>query len=455
MSEMNKTAIAVGTAVVLAAVAWATAPKRVTPDAFLDRGQAFFPEFADPNTATTLEVISYDEASAGAQPFKVTFKNNRWTIPSHHDYPADAKDRLAKTAASVIGITKDDYRGSSATDQEACGVIDPLDETQASTTGRGKRITLRGASDQVLADLIIGKAIPERQGYHFVRVPDQKRIYVAKADVDISTKFEDWIDKDLLRLDEPDIAKVVLKDYSINELTRSVENRDLVTLTRVGSEWRSDGMTDKQEVDKTKMQDLAKAIADLSIVGVRKKPAGLAANLQRAEQGIALSQQDLLSLQGRGYYITGDGQLMSNEGDVQAMTQGGVVYTMRFGEVVYGSGEAVTAGTEASDQEATGKGENRYLFLTAEFDPSILMEPPRPTSTSFEGKADADLSEAEKADKALASAHTEWQTKFDAAKARASELNHRFADWYYVISGASFDKLHLKRSDLVKEKVAS
>ena len=197
------------------------------------------------------------------------------------------------------------------------------------------------------------------------------------------------------------------------------------------------------------------AIADLSIVGVRKKPAGLAANLQRAEQGLALSQQDMVSLQSRGYYITGAGQLMSNEGDLQAATQGGVVYTMRFGEVVYGSGEAVTAGTDQSDQAAAGKGENRYLFITAEFDPSILAEPPRPASTSFDGKAEADLTDAEKADKAIADVHKDWQTKFDAAQARASELNHRFADWYYVISAANFDKLHLKRSDLVKEKVAS
>jgi len=31
-------------------------------------------------------------------------------------------------------------------------------------------------------------------------------------------------------------------------------------------------------------------------------------------------------------------------------------------------------------------------------------------------------------------------------------LNARFADWYYVISAASFDKVHLRRKDLVRKK---
>jgi hypothetical protein len=32
------------------------------------------------------------------------------------------------------------------------------------------------------------------------------------------------------------------------------------------------------------------------------------------------------------------------------------------------------------------------------------------------------------------------------------ELNARFGDWYYVISAENFNKLHLARKELVKEK---
>lgn len=33
---------------------------------------------------------------------------------------------------------------------------------------------------------------------------------------------------------------------------------------------------------------------------------------------------------------------------------------------------------------------------------------------------------------------------------QARELTNRFADWYYVISGADFTKLRLKRKDVAR-----
>ena len=98
MSELKKTGYFAGAAIVLAVLAFAFSPSRITPDAFMDQGEQFFPEFSDPNQATSLEVVEFDTVAGGARPFKVTFSGNRWTIPSHHNYPADGKDRLAQTA---------------------------------------------------------------------------------------------------------------------------------------------------------------------------------------------------------------------------------------------------------------------------------------------------------------------------------------------------------------------
>ena len=66
-------------------------------------GTEFYPDFRDPNQAAALKVVDYDEDIASVRDFEVQFKNGLWLIPSHHDYPADGKDRLAKTAASIIG----------------------------------------------------------------------------------------------------------------------------------------------------------------------------------------------------------------------------------------------------------------------------------------------------------------------------------------------------------------
>ena len=452
MSETRVTAIYGGAAVVLLLFAFLAAPRTVTPEEFVDRGEAFFPEFEDPNKATTLEVIEFDEETASAKPFKVTFKEGLWTVPSHHDYPADGKDRLAKTAAGVIGINKDDYRSNNVSDHEAFGVIDPLDEAVTTLKGRGKRVTIKDEGENVLADFIVGKQVEDRAKFRFVRIPGQKRVYAARVDLDLSTKFADWIEKDLLEVEKSSIVEATLKDYTINERTGFVNQRDTLVLSKQDDDWKANRMSASQEVDSTKMDDLLGAIDDLNIVGVRRKPEGLSVSLSHSEGNIPLTQEALISLQQKGYYFTRDGSLLSNEGELQAGTDQGITYTLRFGEVLYGSGDAITAGSDSSDTSGSGPGENRYLFITTSFDSSLLPEPPQPKNTEFSGKEEKDLSEADKANKQLKEKHDEWQEKIDNSRKRNEELNQRFANWYYVISSESFDKLQLTRKDLIKRK---
>jgi len=454
MSETRRTMTYAGGALLLLTLAFFTAPRHITPDAFLDRGEAFFPEFTDPNVATTLEVIEFDEETAAARPFKVTFNENKWTIPSHHDYPADGKERLAKTAAGVIGIKKDDFRSNNVADHEAFSVLDPLDQTVTTLKGRGKRVTIKGESGQILADLIIGNKLEGRANLRFVRLPDQKRVYVSRIDIDISTQFEDWIDRALLQVNQRDIEQMTLKDYSINERTGTINQRDVVILDRDQDSWKANRMSSTQEVDSTKFDALLKAIEELSIVGVRPKPEGLSRSLSRSEGGEGMSQADLLSLQSKGYYFTRDRNLVSNEGELEIRSSQGVVYTLRFGEILYGTGDSVTAGTDTSneDEKERGPGENRYLFITASFDPNRFPEPAQTNDTDFLNKPEDDWTDTDRKNKELKDNHDEWLRKVEEGRELSDRLNTRFADWYYVISSSSFDKVHLKRSDLVKQK---
>ncbi|MDA2933917.1 DUF4340 domain-containing protein [Acidobacteria bacterium AH-259-D05] len=452
MSEIQKTMTLAGVAILLVLSALLTAPTKITPDTFLDRGEPFFPEFTDPNVATTLEVIEFNQETATARPFKVTFKEGRWTIPSHHDYPADGKDQLATTAAGVIEIKKDDYRSDNVADHEAFGVIGPLDETATTLKGRGKRVTIKGKSDEILADLIIGNSVEGRSNLRLVRLPDQKRVYAARVDIEISTKFEDWIERDLLQVERRNVNQITLKDYSINERTGTVDQRDVLILDKTDDTWKANRMSSNQEVDSSKMSDLLTAIDDLSIVGVRPKPAGLSRSLTRSEQGQGLSQPDVLSLQSKGYYFTRNGNLVSNEGELEVRTSDGIIYTLRFGEVLYGTGEAVTAGTDSSDDKESGPGENRYLFVTTSFDPKQLSEPAKPGNTDFLNKSEEDWTDTDRKNKELKDQHDQWQEKMRQGQELSDELNARFANWYYVISSGSFDKVHLNRSDLVKMK---
>jgi hypothetical protein len=449
-TETRKTLIYAAAAAVLLLIAVVTAPRQVTPDAFFDQGETFFPEFTDPNTAHTLEVIDFDVETGSAVPFKVTFSGGRWSIPSHHDYPADGADRLARTAAGLIGVTKDDFRTNNPADHAACGVVDPLDETNPNLQGRGQRITIKGENDVVLADLIVGKSFEGREHFRLVRVPGQKRVYGARIVLDVSTAFKDWIESDLMLVEASEIEQTRLLDYSVDERTGRLNERGDITLVRAGeSDWEMEGLGEEEELEGHKVNNLVRAVDELTIDGVRPKPRWLSATLTRADENARITDGDLLAMQSMGYYFTRDGRMVSNEGELQVRTKDGVTYTLRFGEVAFGTGLAVTAGGDAQEG---APGENRYLMITASFDATLFPEPPRPANQDFASRPDSVWTEADYANKNLQDAWDRWKRSVDAGSERSDELNRRFGPWYYVISAESFDKLRVKRADLVREK---
>ena len=452
MSELKKTTVFGGAALVLVVLALLTGPRRAVPDAFFDVGETFFPEFTDPETATTLEVVEFDEDTAAAAVFRVTNRNGLWTIPSHHDYPADGKERLANTAAGVIAITKDDFRSDNVTDHESFGVIDPLDQSVSTLRGRGRRVTFKGASEQVLADLIIGEPAPGRPGYNFVRVPDQNRVYAARTDITISTQFNDWIETNLLGVERDAVKRTVLNEYQIDERSGAVQRRGEFIVDWVeDSVWTANDLPAGMEVDDVQMNLLIGSIIGLEIVGVRPKPEGLSGNLRQAFQERTITNADLQTMQARGFYPTQAGDMLSNEGELRVRTEEAVLYTLRFGEILYGSGNAVAIGDDTSDDQDAGAGENRYVLITAEFDSSGLPEPPRPSNRDFENTAEGQWTDADRENKERADLYAQWERRTETGQSRAAELATRFARWYYVISAGSYDRVHKTREEFLTE----
>ncbi len=484
MRENIKTAIFVAVALLLTGAAFIRIPDRSGKDiAFNDQGQPFFPDFKDPFACTDLEVVEFDSSTATAARFQVKFQNGKWVIPSHYNYPADAKDRLAKTAASVMDLTKDTVRSDRVEDQEEMGVIDPLDPKATSLKGRGKRVTLRDKTEKVLADFVIGKDIKDRTGQRYVRVPGQKRVYGVNVKADLSTKFADWIETNLLKVEGSKIRRVKFNNTKVDPEAGKLIRGDVFTIERKDSSgpWKIEGQTlaADQEMNTEKLSSLTSALADLKIVGVRQKPEGLKRDL-KIEQGKDLkniSNQAAASLMSKGFYPTRDGALYSNQGEAIVSTDEGVVYTLRFGEVVVASGLDLTAGSEESaskdkdgskkkdeakkkDESAT---ENRYLMVTVSFDPSLLPpeHPPEaetPPSTLpedvFQKKPDDPkrIAEEKAAKEKLDRETAAHQKRVEDGEKRVKELTDRFADWYYVTPGTSFHSIALSQSDLTKKK---
>jgi hypothetical protein len=366
-------------------------------------GKSLFGELK-PSAAKSLEIIEYDPDTLELKPFKVAQENGVWKIPSHENYPADASLQLGDAAAALvacetINIETDD-RGTHAT----YGVIDPDPKSlTAGTTGVGKRVTMEDGSGKKLAQVIIGKAVKGQTDLHYVRIPDKDQVYVVKLKTDkFSTKFEDWIEKDLLKLNAFDIEQVAFNDYSIDELQGAIlprakievdyDNKDAkwkldeLEVFR-GGEYEPEALADDEELNTQKLNDLKNALDDLKIVDVRRKPDGLAADLRAGEE-LNKNAEAKTSLMQRGFYLarTEDGgplELYSNEGEVRCGTKEGVEYTLRFGRIA-GGGESEASSDEAEESpEAEGgektekkeTGANRFIMVTAQFNEDLLTKP--------------------------------------------------------------------------------
>ena len=480
MNESKKTLTFVAVAVVLMGTAvLATWPRDRAAEAFSDQGKPFFPEFKDPLAATALEIDEFDPATGEVVPFQVMLKDGKWVIPSHHDYPADAKDRLAKTAAGVIDLKKDVIVSDRPDQFEELGVVDPLDRQSPSIKGRGKRVTLKNKSGEVLADLIIGKEVPGRTGQRYVRVPDrsQRRTYAVNTDVDLSTKFADWIETNLLKLDSGKVRKVAFDSQKFDPDRGDIVRGETLTIERPNGAgtWTTEGLSADQELDSTKLSDLTTALSDLKIAGVRTKPPGLVQVLDAFRKREPVSRnalaQSARSLASRGFFLLNDGRLVSTNGEVDVSTEEGVVYALRFGDVTYATGEALTAGVEdsAATKDAQGKEkekkpeggvESRYLFVTAEFDKSLIPVPEslRPMEKSelpddAVQRTPTELAEREKSRKEKADREkADYDRKVADGQKKAQDLTNRFARWYYVVPGDGFRSIALDRAALVRPK---
>lgn len=420
MTETSKTLTYVVIAAVMAAAGLILSPggPKTNQDPTSSQiGTEFYPKFTSPGEATSIDVIGYDAATATASPFSVKYENGLWRIPTRHNYPADAKDRLAKVAASIIGLKREALAGRTEAEQAEFQTLDPQAEKAENLTGIGNRVTLKNGNT-VLADYIIGKAVPNKAGYFYVRKPDEKPTYYAKVDLNLSTKFTDWIESDVLALEGARLSQIDIRKHTL-EITRegvelTGEENNLLTRKSSSEPWALAGLDDaKEEVNQDEVRKLVSALDDLKIVGVRPKPESLKQNLADNE-GIKLDQRTAEDLADRGFFFlrTQRGpRLVSREGDLYAGTDQGVEYEIRFGDAFDGTTEEIefefakpkeetdqpADGAKAADEKSdadkpTGKKKSRYMFVTARVNPELfgpeLVEPTKPEPPAEKPKDD-------------------------------------------------------------------
>ena len=412
MNETTKTAAFVGCAVamLLAAVFTSYANQPKPSDDFETIGQPFYADFEGTNQAKSLVVTSIDPDAIKKQKFEIKQVDGLWQIPSHEGYPAEAAERLARTSASLVGLTRDSLVGRRTSDYEKFGVVDPRNDDIVDIESVGQSVTLRDANEDVLVDLIIGDRAddvqdgmpPEMSGeesFYYVRRADETNVYRIPLNIELSTKFSDWIEPDLLQVEATDVVQLEMNNYQIEEQSSGVFGQvkqlmkvqgDEISLARKSSteDWEIGNLKPESEkVGQTAVNAVVGVLDEMAIVDVEKKPTSdgkilLDADLnysvtpaqaklmsiksqreldalsqdqkiefQSLQMGIMELQRDLES-KGFSFGQTGRKlELVSAGGEMRAGTSDGLRYTLHVGKAPTNTVAEIDVAGTSSDQD--------------------------------------------------------------------------------------------------------
>lgn len=383
MNETNKTLFFSGLAAIFVALAYFTSPQPSDVATKQSRmGQSLFATF-DSTEATGIEIVEIDEEELEAKSIEVVKTEKGWFIrrAGRPDYPANADNQVQDVSSILFGLSILDTASGVAGEHKDFGVLDPS-EAQAGDKGVGKMISLKNSSGSNLAQLIIGRAVDGLGNVHYVRKPGENNVFTAELQNvnDVTTKFVDWVEKDFLDLDKFKVKRVTLDNYEVN-LAQGQLNRSTppFVLDYENSEWKLSGtaLTDKEELNKDRLDEMRDSFDDLEIIDVERKPEILINNLKQGNEFFsnlkdAKNQAVVQSLQQKGFYTVAVKnpagevfpKVVSNKGEILVGMEDGVEYVLRFGETYRGA---------ENDENATG--DSRYIYAFAQLNES-LIDPP-------------------------------------------------------------------------------
>ncbi len=396
MNDVIKTSVLAGLALVTLALAALLRPHNVVVPVE-EVGDKVFPDFTNVTDAASLKIVRFDSGNGDVDELTIANREGRWVLTSHKDYPADAsdaQDRIRSAAINLMDLEILDVASEITADHAEYGVVEPdAKNIGPGEQGVGMLIEMDDAEGSALARLIIGKEVQGTPGQRFVRRPGQNHVYVVNINPeDFSARFEDWIDGNLLKVNEHDIKQIVLSDYNFDIVrargengqptaVQEYEHRLDVTLgwNAADYKWTLDRLLQNrggrlvpaqllpdEELNSVNLNQLRSALRQIKIVDVQSKPQDLSIDLKAEDQSFD-NPEAIVSLMLHGFYPVQTGpneiQILSTEGEVRIINITGVEYVLRFGR---------TAGIEESGDKTQLK---RFLMVSARVNESAIPQP--------------------------------------------------------------------------------
>ena len=513
MNELTKTSIFITIAVVLLLFAWLMQSRDRSAGTDHDMiGRQLLENFKDPSQVKELQIVKFIPETGDLVDFRVAEVGGKWCLPSYQNYPADAEEQMGRVASDftdqqILNVAYNDAGGADVRETHTTfGVLDPESKSLGLGDGVGVKVKFTGENQRILAALIIGKEVENTGGKQsYVRVPGQNSVYVMAINKNhLSTKFDDWVEKNLLDISSYDLKSVRMQDYTTDLVeTQTGEiamaplfhssykvNYDAMTLDE---KWRLDilqrvdettgervtvTLAPEETLNESKLEEMRQAFDDLKIIDVLRKPESIA-SAQRASEVFVTSNDDIKVLYNVGLISdlrqTVDGQMAiriyARQGEAFIEVKDGIVYHLMFGNLT-GTNIAEIVNTPTPDTNTESADEptatsdtatttaanvlsaNRYLMILAEFDESLIEKPAAIPLTEVPTEGDEEeiaklKAQRESEERQNKQAEDEFNSTVEAGKRRAQELNLRFADWFFVISDDVFKKIHVTDSDLI------
>lgn len=395
MNEMKTTAVFAAIAALSLGGAWIVRPKAIRSESEITgdlKGQAIFKEL-DPDKASTFRIVKFNEELAQLSQLELAkdTKSEVWSLPSSDAYPADSAEKVSQAIAPLTELT---VLSTVSTDRGAhsmYGVIEPKeDQLDVSTTGVGTLLRVGGPNGDVLASLIIGKAVEGATDQRYVRVPTEDAVYVVEMKTDAySTQFDSWIKGEILTVRGMDINYVGLRDYAIIPvdggfgLARNFDS-DLIFNDNKWSlskfvDHKIEGSPESNQLPEGKvladsaLNDLRNSVQNLKIINVRRKPAGLAQDL-KADESLLANKESTKSLQSQGFFPMESKDVFAAGGELIVGTKDGIRYLLRFGNAIISSAALEDEKKDKKGDEPSSSS-RRYLLVTAQLDESKFPVP--------------------------------------------------------------------------------
>lgn len=396
------------------------------PAAAGDEGGALGRAGVGPESIAGMRVVSWDDALSTSRPFEVKRDGDRWIIPSNHGYPADGNTRVTRTAAGILGAPRGRLVTDKPAEHAALGVIDPIEPEAGAKSGFGKRVTLTDSTGATALDVIIGNRVEGGSGVSYVREAGRNEVYTAKVESDISTRFVDYVEQDPFKLGRDGVRGLAMAQYSLDPDKGQMQVGAYTKVTRGGADqgWDSAQAPEGKRVAKAKVDDVLSELTAVRLQGVRPF------NLRWLQthgfyvlddpQSFKLPNALTVSIQGKPYALFG------TEGRLDVTTGDGLRYSFMFGKVALSDDEdKEDAGEEKPGEQKPADGAtNRYVAVFVTYDAAL----------DEVAKAEAEKADAEK-DKAP-------KARKPTGRERAEKAQERFQRFFYVISDASFKRLH-------------